>query len=105
MHTTIATHPSGRSGSPSTSAPTMATWITSVFEYTVPTAKPRAWNDRSSAMVAAIWATPAVAMIGPNRDGTSGTGGSKIGGAWGRERGCQVVEISVVAVSVKKQGK
>ena len=54
MQTTAATHPSGSRGSPSATAATTATWITSVFAYTVPIAKSRRSNARSSATVPRI---------------------------------------------------
>ena len=51
----------------------MATARTSVLEYTVPTAKSRSRNERSSATVATIWATPAAVTSGQNRAGAAGT--------------------------------
>ena len=78
MQMNAKTQPSGSSGSPSAIALTTATRITSVLAYTVPMAKFRRSNARSSATVPRIWATPAPAMIGQKRGGIDGTGSPTI---------------------------
>ena len=62
----------GRSVSSSSTAENTATCTTSVFEYTVPTAKPRASNALINKMVATIWAKPPPAISGQNRAGGIG---------------------------------
>jgi hypothetical protein len=73
MHSTVDSQPNGRSVSSSNTAENTATCTTSVLEYTVPTANPRASNALMSRIVATIWASPPAAINGQNREGGDGS--------------------------------